>query len=170
MIPEFKNFHDLEKWYAHHWSEQYHSNTKPYKGFILKCPNGWSISIQNTRPDTTTCEISIWQYVQPIASNLVHQQYYEFPDGDSILNTEIRNVSNWIDRAYEFPSAKSVALEEFLTKMTKVNRIKKTFDRGCVNRKCNTPNLKWVNDKSRREYTISGYCQDCQYSVGLMGE
>ena len=168
MIPEFKDFHDLEKWYAHHWSKQYHSNTKPYKGFILDCPNGWSISIQNTRPDTTTCEISIWQYVQPIASNLVHQQYYEFPNGDSILNTEIRNVSSWIDRTYEFPSAKAVAIDEFLEKLTGKNRNKTIHNKGCVN--CDNPNLTWVNDRSRREYTISGYCQDCQYSVGLIGE
>ena len=164
MLPEFKNFHDLEKWYAHHWSEQYNSNTKPYTGFILKCPNGWSISIQNTKPDTTICEMAIWQILEPSQD----RQYYVFPDGDSVLFTEIRNVPSWFNRVFDFPTPKAIGIEQFLEKLSGKNRSKTIHNRGCVN--CENPNLIWVNDISRKEYSISGLCQDCQYSVGLIGE
>lgn len=160
MVPDFRNYYDLEKYYAHHWSDYFTANHKrpiTHKGFILDCPNGWSISIQYINNQyTTLCEMSIWQQY-PDSKN---RQYYVFPSGDSVRSVEIRNIPTWIDRVYEFPSYKTIAVDKFLEKLSGKNRSKTIHNRGCVY--CDTPNLKWSNDISRKEYAISGYCQDCQ--------
>jgi hypothetical protein len=61
------------------------------------------------------------------------------------------------------PSYKAPELETFLNDFLNVNRVETIKDDKCVS--CNNIAMLFRDDISKKEYTISGLCQDCQDSV-----
>ena len=61
------------------------------------------------------------------------------------------------------PSEKTEEIEEFLVKL--LGKERREIIRGdeCVG--CDNPNLSFRDEDSIKEYTISGFCQDCQDSI-----
>ena len=60
-------------------------------------------------------------------------------------------------------SNKAPAIEEFLTDFLGKSRIQTIAQDKCVS--CNNIAMLFRDDISKKEYTISGLCQDCQDSV-----
>lgn len=60
-------------------------------------------------------------------------------------------------------SQKSLSMESFLTKMTGVDRVATIQANTCT--WCGKTAAEFRNDISRREYSISGFCQSCQDDV-----
>ena len=61
------------------------------------------------------------------------------------------------------PAPKSKGVAEVLDDL--FNRTESITTSQCTNTRCDEPNLKFKNDTSQREYTLSGLCQDCQNDV-----
>ncbi len=61
------------------------------------------------------------------------------------------------------PSEKAEGIDQFLTKLTGVNRKEAIIEDVCVT--CSKPVKRFRDPLSRKEYTISGMCQACQDSV-----
>lgn len=61
------------------------------------------------------------------------------------------------------PSPKSPGIDLLIESVFGKNRADTIRSGKCTT--CNTPNIEFRNDISRKEYTISGMCQDCQDSV-----
>ncbi len=60
------------------------------------------------------------------------------------------------------PTKKSDEMEAFLKAMNPANRDRRESIRANICNWCGDPATFFVNDISRREYTISGMCQQCQ--------
>jgi len=58
---------------------------------------------------------------------------------------------------------KSIGLDKVLTQMTGKNRYDTVRENLCMT--CNGYATEFKNEKSKKEYGISGMCQDCQDSV-----
>ena len=58
------------------------------------------------------------------------------------------------------PTHKSEGIESFLRDILGVNRRQAISEDVCA--VCNGPAMEFKDDLSRKEYTISGMCQDCQ--------
>jgi len=61
------------------------------------------------------------------------------------------------------PSDKSEQVNDALYKLFGVDRIETIRANLCA--WCKTPNFNWKDELSKKEYTISGMCQDCQDTV-----
>jgi hypothetical protein len=58
------------------------------------------------------------------------------------------------------PTKKSPLIDDLLTSMMGKSRTKTVEAESCMT--CTTPELKFRDESSRREYRISGMCQKCQ--------
>ena len=58
---------------------------------------------------------------------------------------------------------KSIGLDKVLTQMTGKNRYDTVRENLCMT--CNSYATEFKNEKSKKEYGISGMCQPCQDSV-----
>ena len=61
------------------------------------------------------------------------------------------------------PNEKSPEIEDMLTNVFGVDRRGSIKNNACVS--CGQPANKFKDEISRREFTISGFCQSCQDSV-----
>jgi len=77
------------------------------------------------------------------------------PPGPHLVQDE---CGNWIQ-----PSKKTPVIETFIERLTNKNRIDTITNHECMT--CETPNVNFRNELSRKEYGISGMCQDCQDKV-----
>jgi len=59
------------------------------------------------------------------------------------------------------PSRKSDQVNEMVFKLTGIDRVEVIQNDQCAF-KCAEPNFIWRDEKSKKEYTISGMCQSCQ--------
>ena len=60
-------------------------------------------------------------------------------------------------------SYKDPNYEAVLTEFTGVDRVKSIENMECTT--CDSPNTEFKDELSRKEYTISGMCQNCQDKV-----
>ena len=58
---------------------------------------------------------------------------------------------------------KACGIDAVLGALTGKDRVETVADNRCVT--CNSPDMRFRNALSRKEYTISGMCQSCQDSV-----
>ena len=63
---------------------------------------------------------------------------------------------------------KDYSIDAALGALTGKDRVETVADGKCMT--CNSPDMGFKDDLSRKEYTISGMCQSCQDSVFGGGE